>query len=76
MYVFFSFFFRGLTDIGSTVFIGSSMRTLLMEWVLDGSFIRFALVAVIPFLYCVSLVRVIPASPPFLISLAKTLGYH
>jgi hypothetical protein len=58
----------------STVFIGSSMRTLLMEWVLDGSFIRFALVAVIPFLYCVSLVRIIPASHPSLIFWLKTLG--
>jgi hypothetical protein len=29
-----------------------------MEWVLDGNFIRFALVAVIPLLYCVSLVRI------------------
>ena len=44
--------------IDFTVFIGSSVRTLLMEWVLDGSFIRFALVAVIPLLYCVSLVRI------------------
>lgn len=34
------------------------MRTLLTEWVLDGNFIRFALVAVIPPLYCVSLVRI------------------
>lgn len=29
-----------------------------MEWVLDGNFTRFALCAVIPLLYCVSLVRI------------------
>jgi hypothetical protein len=29
-----------------------------VEWVLDGDFTRFALVAIIPLLYCVSLVRV------------------
>lgn len=30
---------------------------LLVEWILDNDFTRFALIAVVPLLYCVSLVR-------------------
>ncbi|KIM43612.1 hypothetical protein M413DRAFT_68979 [Hebeloma cylindrosporum] len=47
--------YNGLAAGIALFFVGSSMRTLLMEWVLDGNFIRFALVAVITLLYCVSL---------------------
>lgn len=41
------------------VFIGSGVSILLAEWVLDGSFIRFALVVTTPFLFCVSLVSLL-----------------
>lgn len=39
------------------VFVGNALRTLLMQWVLGGAFTRLAICAVIPFLFCVSLVR-------------------
>ncbi|RDB26851.1 hypothetical protein Hypma_005327 [Hypsizygus marmoreus] len=41
--------------LGISVFIGTGIRIILQEFTLDGSFIRFALVAVCPLLYCVSL---------------------
>ncbi|KAJ7489449.1 glycosyl transferase family group 2-domain-containing protein [Mycena latifolia] len=47
--------YNGLAAGLSFVFIGSGVKTLLMEWSLDGSFIRFALCAMIPLLWCVSL---------------------
>jgi len=50
--------YNGLAAGLAMVFVGNSVRTLLMEWWLDHDFTRFALVAVIPLLYCVSLVSV------------------
>lgn len=41
----------------SSVFVGSGVSTLITEVVLDDSFLRFALLATAPFLFCVSLVR-------------------
>lgn len=41
----------------SLFFIGSGTNILVREWMLDGSFIRFALLVTAPFLFCVSLVR-------------------
>ncbi len=40
-----------------TVFIGNGISILLEEVRLDGNFIRFALCAVCPLFFCVSLVR-------------------
>lgn len=39
------------------VFIGNGINTVLIEWQLDGEFIRFALFVTIPILFAVSLVR-------------------
>ncbi|KAJ6567737.1 glycosyl transferase family group 2-domain-containing protein [Mycena vulgaris] len=47
--------YNGLAAGLSFVFIGSGVKTLLQEWTLDGSFIRFALCAMVPLLWCVSL---------------------
>ncbi|KJA18241.1 hypothetical protein HYPSUDRAFT_169359 [Hypholoma sublateritium FD-334 SS-4] len=47
--------YNGLAAGIALVFVGNALRTLLMEWVLDGVFTRFALCAVIPLLFCVSL---------------------
>ncbi|KAJ7905080.1 glycosyl transferase family group 2-domain-containing protein [Mycena leptocephala] len=47
--------YNGLAAGVSFVFIGSGVKTLLQEWSLDGSFIRFALCAMVPLLWCVSL---------------------
>ncbi|KAF9447333.1 hypothetical protein P691DRAFT_776203 [Macrolepiota fuliginosa MF-IS2] len=48
-------FYNGLAAALSLVFIGNGIRTLLREWSLDGSFVHFALLAVVPLLFCVSL---------------------
>jgi len=47
--------YNGLAAGIALVFIGNAAKTLLMEWKLDGDFTRFALIAVVPLLYCVSL---------------------
>ncbi|KAF9561703.1 hypothetical protein CPC08DRAFT_722637 [Agrocybe pediades] len=47
--------YNGLAAGLAMVFVGNGVKTLLMEWWLDHDFTRFALVAVIPLLYCVSL---------------------
>ena len=57
------------------VFIGNGINTVLIEWQLDQDFTRFALFALLPLLFCVSLVGfTVPLSaflcltpmPPFL----------
>ena len=40
----------------STDFVAAGVNVLVKEWVLDGSFIRFAFAAWSPLLFCVSLV--------------------
>lgn len=35
--------------------MASGINIVLQEWALDGDFIRFALFAVVPFLFCISL---------------------
>ncbi|KAJ3536670.1 hypothetical protein NMY22_g5926 [Coprinellus aureogranulatus] len=47
--------YNGIAAGLALVFIGNGIRTLLMEWRLDGNAIRFALLACAPLLYCVSL---------------------
>ncbi|KAJ7650952.1 glycosyl transferase family group 2-domain-containing protein [Roridomyces roridus] len=47
--------YNGLAAGLAFVFIGNGVKTLLQEWTLDGSFIRFALCALTPLLWCVSL---------------------
>ncbi|KAF8908094.1 glycosyl transferase family group 2-domain-containing protein [Gymnopilus junonius] len=47
--------YSGLAAGLSLFFVGNGFKQLLMEFWLDHEFVRFALVAVIPLLYCVSL---------------------
>ncbi|KAJ6466992.1 glycosyl transferase family group 2-domain-containing protein [Mycena sanguinolenta] len=47
--------YNGLAAGLSFIFIGQGVKTLLEEWSLDGSFIRFALCALCPLLWCISL---------------------
>ncbi|OBZ77183.1 Glucans biosynthesis glucosyltransferase H [Grifola frondosa] len=47
--------YNGLAAGLSIFFIGNGVEILLEEFQLDGTFIRFALVAVLPLLFCVSL---------------------
>jgi hypothetical protein len=46
-----------LTSLCYLVFIGNGINTVLIEWQLDGDFVRFALFAFMPLLFAVSLVR-------------------
>ncbi|KAF5354337.1 hypothetical protein D9756_007321 [Leucocoprinus leucothites] len=48
-------FYNGLSAALSFVFIGNGIRILLREYTLDGDFMRFGLVILAPFLFCVSL---------------------
>lgn len=41
------------------VFVGNGVKIVLMEWELDGQYIRFALYLLLPFLFCVALVRLL-----------------
>ncbi|KAJ7222442.1 glycosyl transferase family group 2-domain-containing protein [Mycena pura] len=47
--------YNGLAAGLAFVFIGNGLKTILEEWSLDGSLIRFALCATCPLLWCVSL---------------------
>ncbi|KAJ7100591.1 glycosyl transferase family group 2-domain-containing protein [Mycena belliarum] len=47
--------YNGLAAGLAFVFIGSGVKTILREWTLDGSFMRFVLFALTPLLWCVSL---------------------
>jgi len=47
--------YTGLGAGLACVFMGAGISRILQEWMLDGSFTRFALFATLPFLYCVSL---------------------
>jgi hypothetical protein len=49
--------YSGLAAGLAVLFVGNGLRTLLIEWRLDGGFVRFALLGALPLLYCVSLVR-------------------
>lgn len=48
-------FYNGLAAGLALVFMGNAVATLLKEWLLDGDFTRFALAAIIPLLFAVSL---------------------
>lgn len=37
-------------------YLGSGVDTMIQEIVLDGSYVRLALLVTLPFLYCISLV--------------------
>jgi cellulose synthase/poly-beta-1,6-N-acetylglucosamine synthase-like glycosyltransferase len=47
--------YNGLGVALALFFMGGGLRMLIMEFLLDGDFVRFALVATMPFLFCVSL---------------------
>jgi hypothetical protein len=48
-------FYNGIAAGLALVFVGNGVSILLKEWLLDGDFTRFALAAVLPLLYAVSL---------------------
>ncbi|KAI0074901.1 hypothetical protein K474DRAFT_1647395 [Panus rudis PR-1116 ss-1] len=48
-------FYAGLAAALSIFFVGSGVKTLLEEVVLDGNWVRFALLVTTPFFFCISL---------------------
>ncbi len=48
-------FYNGLAAALALIFIGNGIKTLLTESLLDSTYMRFALFAVLPLLFCVSL---------------------
>lgn len=63
----FSSKWNSLSDgyIGLLVFIANGLSLLLQEFRLDGRYVRFALLATTPFIFCVSLVRSRPPLVPY-----------
>ncbi|KAI6044634.1 hypothetical protein EDC04DRAFT_2641341 [Pisolithus marmoratus] len=51
----FASIYNGLAIGLTIVFMGNSIKVLMQEWQLDGQFIHFALIALIPLLFMVSL---------------------
>ncbi|KAI6026515.1 glycosyl transferase family group 2-domain-containing protein [Pisolithus microcarpus] len=51
----FASIYNGLAAGLAIVFMGNGVKVLLQEWRLDGQFVHFALVALVPFLFAVSL---------------------
>ncbi|KIY52210.1 hypothetical protein FISHEDRAFT_63947 [Fistulina hepatica ATCC 64428] len=47
--------YNGIAAGLSTYFMGQGLKKMLMEWVLDNNYVRFALCATMPLLWCVSL---------------------
>ncbi|KAK7469308.1 hypothetical protein VKT23_003792 [Stygiomarasmius scandens] len=47
--------YHGMAAGLSILFMGNNINRLLREWLLDGSPIRFALIALLPLLFCISL---------------------
>ncbi|KAF8839998.1 hypothetical protein BDN67DRAFT_1011860 [Paxillus ammoniavirescens] len=48
-------FYCGFAIALSAFFVGSGVAIMLAEWVLDNNYIRFALLATSPFLFCIAL---------------------
>ncbi|KAI0051592.1 hypothetical protein FA95DRAFT_1485075 [Auriscalpium vulgare] len=48
-------FYNGLAAALSMVYVGNGIKILLVEWRQDGKFTHFALIGVLPLLFCVSL---------------------
>ncbi|KAH7103336.1 glycosyl transferase family group 2-domain-containing protein [Auriculariales sp. MPI-PUGE-AT-0066] len=48
-------FYNGLSAGLALYFLGTGIEKLITAWVLDGGFMRFALVVTLPFLFCIAL---------------------
>ncbi|EIW76066.1 hypothetical protein CONPUDRAFT_158837 [Coniophora puteana RWD-64-598 SS2] len=68
--------YNGLAAGLSMLYMGNAVRTLIMEWRLDGQFSRFALVAVIPLLFSVSLFFNIQLIQNFTMAFGPIAHYH
>ncbi|CCA68526.1 hypothetical protein PIIN_02390 [Serendipita indica DSM 11827] len=51
----FAAIYIGIAVALSTFFVGSGVKIILMEWALDNDFIRFALLATVPLVFCIAL---------------------
>ncbi|EDQ99846.1 uncharacterized protein LACBIDRAFT_192205 [Laccaria bicolor S238N-H82] len=68
--------YSGLAAGAAVVFVGNGVRTLLVEWTLDGDFIRFALLAAVPLLYCVSLFFALQIIQNLTMAIGPIAHYH
>jgi hypothetical protein len=67
-----------LTDflLHHLVFIGNGVRVLIREWVLDGDYTRFALCALLPLLYSVSLFFALQIIQNVTMAIGPIAQYH
>ncbi|ETW75437.1 hypothetical protein HETIRDRAFT_331125 [Heterobasidion irregulare TC 32-1] len=68
--------YNGLAAGLSAVFIGNGVKNLIVEWRQDGSFVRFALAAVLPLLFCVSLFFCIQIVQNVTMAIGPIAQYH
>ncbi|TDL23464.1 hypothetical protein BD410DRAFT_857631 [Rickenella mellea] len=68
--------YGGLGAALSIYFIGSGLNILMQEFLLDGSFIRFSLLAASPFLFCVSLFFSLQVITNLSFALGPVAQYH
>ncbi|EIN05530.1 hypothetical protein PUNSTDRAFT_122407 [Punctularia strigosozonata HHB-11173 SS5] len=72
----FSPFYNGIAAGLALVFMGNGVATLLKEWLLDGDFTRFALAALIPCLYAVSLFFALQIVQNLSMAVGPVAQYH
>lgn len=68
--------YNGIAAGLALVFVGNGLRTLLMEWRLDADPTRFALLAVSPLLYCVSLFFALQIVQNLSMAIGPTAHFH
>ncbi|KAK0475534.1 glycosyl transferase family group 2-domain-containing protein [Armillaria novae-zelandiae] len=69
-------FYNGLAAALALVFVGNGIKTLLMESLLDSTYMRFALFAVIPLLFCVSLFFTLQIVQNVTMAIGPIAHYH
>ena len=65
-----------MTDAADADFIGNGLKTILSEWQLDNNYERFALCALMPFLYSVSLFFALQIMQNVSMAIGPIAQYH
>ncbi|SJL15580.1 uncharacterized protein ARMOST_19081 [Armillaria ostoyae] len=69
-------FYNGLAAALALIFIGNGVKTLLTEFLLDGTYMRFTLFAVLPLLFCVSLFFTLQIVQNVTMAIGPIAHYH
>ncbi|KIJ19375.1 hypothetical protein PAXINDRAFT_127502 [Paxillus involutus ATCC 200175] len=69
-------FYCGFAIALSAFFVGSGVAIMLAEWVLDNNYIRFALLATAPFLFCIALFFCLQLVGNVSLTLGPVSQYH